>query len=214
MPGVFRLYSKDMLPLYLFVCVLFLMGVVFGALLVNSLTLQQKQEVGQYLDSFLQVYAVPETAAAASEPKPVLEVFGSHARWALFIWILGLSVVGVPIILLLDFLKGVLVGFTVGYLAGQWSWRGIMFAFVSVAPQNIFIVPSILICSVAAISFSILLVRNRLFQRAGTVGPPLMTFTFVTFALTGLLFGVAAFEAYISPELLKWAVPTLLEAGV
>jgi len=219
MTSAFRVYSKEMLPLYLFVCVLFIMGVVFGALLVNELTLQQKQDVTQYLNTFLANYAGADAAAAGAgldaAPGPsaatLWEAFGSHARWVFFIWILGLSVVGVPLILLLDFLKGVLVGFTVGYLAGQWSWKGVVFAVASVAPQNVVAVPVIIVASATAISFSMLLVRSRFANRSGTIGRPFAAFSAVALVLVGLMLIVSAFEAYVSPELLEWATPMLLE---
>lgn len=225
MTNVYRLYSKEMLPLYLFVCILFIMGVIFGALLVNAMTLQQKQDVGQYLNAFLSNYASPDAAvgssagtaapsASGASTATVWEAFGAHARWVFFIWMLGLSVVGVPLILLLDFLKGVLVGFTVGYLAGQWSWKGVVFAFASVAPQNLIAVPTIIVASVAAISFSLLLVRNRLLHRTGTIGRPFVAFSMTSLTLTLLLLGVAFFEVYVSPGLLEWATPMLFESGV
>ena len=220
MTGAFRVYTKDLLPLYLFVCILFIMGVVFGALLVNALTLQQKHDVGQYVNTFLSGYgggqpgaeggeAVRQTVSGAGA---VWDAFGAHARWVFFIWILGLSVVGVPLILLLDFLKGVLIGFTVGYLAGQWSWDGVVFAIVSVAPQNLVVVPAIIVASVASISFSLLLVRSRLLHRNGTVKQPLAAFSITALLLTGLMLAVSLFEVYVSPGLLEWAAPMLLDA--
>ncbi|WP_199623006.1 stage II sporulation protein M [Paenibacillus alkalitolerans] len=207
MPSVFRIYSKEQLPLYMFVCVLFIMGVVFGALLVNALTLEQKQEVSQYLSTFLQ--SQTEEAVRAKPVSP-LESFGVHFKWVFLIWLLGLSVVGMPIILILDFLKGVLIGFTVGYLAGQWSWKGMLFALASVAPQNLIVVPVIIICSVTAITFSFLLVRNRLLQRTGPVGRPFAAFSLTSLTLCGLLFGAALFECYVSPILLQWVAPMVL----
>lgn len=47
-----RLMIKEQTPLYIFVAVLFLVGVVFGALIVSSLTLDQQQELGDYLGNF------------------------------------------------------------------------------------------------------------------------------------------------------------------
>lgn len=219
MTSVFRIYSKELLPIYLFVGILFVMGVVFGALLVNELTLQQRQDIGQFMNNFLSHYAgtaaTAEAAASGSAQQAaassVWSAFGAYARWLFFIWILGLSIVGVPVILLLDFLKGVLVGFTVGYLAGQWSWKGVVFAVASVAPQNLVVVPSIIVCSVAAISFSMYLVRSRFIQRTGKIGPPFAAFTVTALLLTGLMLVVSFFEVYVSPGLLEWATPMLLE---
>ncbi len=209
MTNGYRIYSKDQLPLYVFVCMLFVMGVIFGALLVNALTWEQKQDVTLYLNTFMQSYAGAGPSAAAGQP--LLDVFHSHARWIVVIWLLGISVVGVPIILALDFLKGVLVGFTVGYLAGQWSWKGMLFAIASVAPQNLIAVPAIIICSVTAVSFSMLLIKNRFVARAGSVGQPFAFYSVTAVIMLGLLLGVSMFETYVSPALLEWVSPIVLE---
>lgn len=47
-----RLMMKEQTPLYIFVGVLFLVGVVFGALIVSALTMDQQQELGDYLGNF------------------------------------------------------------------------------------------------------------------------------------------------------------------
>jgi stage II sporulation protein M len=192
----------------MFVCVLFIMGVVFGALLVNALTLEQKHEVSQYLNTFLQ--SQTDTAVRTASPS-LLESFGAHFKWIILIYLFGLSVVAMPLILALDFLKGVLVGFTVGYLAGQWSWKGMLFALASVAPQNLIVVPAIIVGSVAAISFSFLLVRSRLAPRSGTYKGAFSAFTLTTLALCAMVLGAALFEVYVSPALLQWVSPMMLE---
>lgn len=202
-----RLYMKEYLPLFIFVSVLFIMGVIFGALLVNALSFEQRQDITRYLGSFF--YTIDQGTDIDGK-QSLQQAFSMHIKWMILIWILGLSVIGLPLILILDFLKGVLVGFTVGYLVGQLSWKGMMFALVSVAPQNLIIIPSIIVCSVAAISFSLFLIKNRVLQRKGTVSQPFMSYTLTTLSLIGLLLGVSVFEAYVSPLLMKWVTPMLL----
>jgi stage II sporulation protein M len=202
-----RVYMKEHLPLYIFVSVLFVMGVIFGALLVNALTLEQKQEITSYLGSFFHTI---DQGAGTDGKQSFSQAFSIHLKWILIIWVLGLSVIGLPLILILDFLKGVLVGFTVGYLVGQLSWKGMLFALVSVAPQNLIIIPTLIICSVAAISFSLYLIKNRFLQRKGTISQPFMSYTFLTLTFVAVLSGVSLFEAFVSPVLMKWVTPILL----
>ena len=221
MNGVFRVYSKDLLPLYLFVCILFLTGAVFGALLVDALTPQQKSEVGQYMRSFLLEAAAGGPSAESglketpsgtgSGSAAVWEAFAAHARWIFLIWLFGLSVVGAPAILLLDFLKGVLVGFTVGYLAQTWSWNGVLFALLAVIPQNAVVVPVLIVASVAALSFSAAFAGSRLLGRGTLMRAPLAAFTATALFLAFILYAVSLFEAFVSPQLLEWAAPIVLE---
>nr|WP_313784761.1 hypothetical protein [Paenibacillus larvae] len=47
-----KLYLKENLTLYVFVSVLFVVGVIFGAVMVNALSLEQKQDMSRHLGSF------------------------------------------------------------------------------------------------------------------------------------------------------------------
>jgi stage II sporulation protein M len=203
-----RLYTKENMHLYVFVSILFVMGVVFGALMVNALSLEQKQDLAHYLGSFFQTISLGES----SDRPSLMQTFGFHFKWIMLMWLLGVSVVGLPLILVLDFLKGLLVGFTVGVLISQYSWNGMLFVLVSVAPQNLFIVPILMICSVAAISFSIYIVKHRFLQKTnGSAAPTFASYTSLALSLIAVLFAVSLFETYVSPHMINWIAPSLLE---
>jgi stage II sporulation protein M len=204
-----RLYMKEHLALYVFVSVLFVIGVVFGAVMVNALSLDQKQEMTRHLESFFQTVN-DGSLLDGQQPQSFQQAFGLHVKWVLLLWILGLSVVGLPLILILDFLKGVLIGFTVGYLAGQFSWKGMLFALVSVTPQNLIVIPALLVCSVSGMAFSIYLVKNRLIQRKGAITQPFLRYSGTVLFMAVLLLGVSFYEGYVSPYLMKWVTPMLL----
>lgn len=201
---------KDQTPLYVFVSVLFLMGVVFGALMVNALTLEQQQEVSRYLGNF---FISINEGGESFQPMTYWEVAGLHLKWLGLIWLLGLSVIGLPGILILDFLKGVLIGFTVGCLVGQFTWKGLLFALVSVAPHNLFVIPALMISSVAAVGFSLGIIRNRvLLNRSGGAARPFLSYTGLTLVMAAVLMAVASFETYVSPSLMAWVTPMLEQA--
>lgn len=202
-----RLYLKEHLSLYIFVAILFLMGIIFGALMVNSLSLEQKQEMARHLSSFL--HAIDQGTEIGGKSS-VQQSFMLHVKWIALIWVLGLSVVGLPLILILNFFKGVLVGFTVGYLAGQLSYKGLLFALVSVAPQNIILVPALLIVSVTAIAFSVFLIKNRFLHGKGMVYQQFVHYSLITVSMVVVMFGVSLFEAYISPIMMKWVTPMIV----
>ncbi len=204
----FRIYMREHVSLYIFVSVLFVMGVVFGALMVNALSLEQRQDMTQFLGSFFHMI---DQGGELQGKSYFQQAFSTHLKWILLIWVLGLSIIGLPFILVLDFLKGVFLGFTVGYFVGQLSWKGMLFALVSIAPQNLFIVPIIIICSVAGISFSMYLIKNLFLKKKGEpLSNVFLNYTLLTLGSIILLFGVSLFEAYITPNLMKWVTPMLL----
>lgn len=201
---------RDQLTLYIFVSVLFVVGAVFGALLVSALTFDQQQklatEVGQFALRL-------QEGAAQNGADAFWERALFHAKWLVLVWVLGITVVGMPLVLALDFLKGVLVGFAIGTLVSQHEWKGLLFALVSVAPQNLIVVPALLIASVSALSFSLFIVKDRLIGSSGTLAQPLLSHTSTVVAMVLVIGAAALVEAFVSPGLLRWAAPLLDNSG-
>ncbi|MFC0214254.1 stage II sporulation protein M [Paenibacillus chartarius] len=208
-PSAIKAYMQDHLALYIFVSVLFLIGVVFGAVMVNALSLDQKQELGRHLNYFIQ-NVDDGSLLGAHQEQSFRQTLGLHIKWLVLIWLLGLSVVGLPLVFVLDFLKGVLVGFSVGYLTAQYAWKGMLFSFVSVAPQNVIVIPALLIASVAATHFSLQLVKTRFQHRRGFVAQSFWRYTGTTVFLGVILAGVSLYEGFLSPYVMKWIAPMLL----
>jgi stage II sporulation protein M len=196
-----RHYFQQHSSTYLFVFVLFVMGIIFGAVIVNALSLSQKQDLAAYMGTFFN--GLDQNSITA--PKEAFQQsLGNHLKFIGLIWLLGLSVIGLPLILIFIFLKGVLIGFTVGFLVSEMAWQGALFSLVSVVPQNLLIIPAFIITGVAAISFSLLLVRNYFSQRrGGSIWHFLGSYTWVVMLMTGVLFLASLFEAYVSPVLMR-----------
>jgi stage II sporulation protein M len=190
--------------LYMFITVLFLMGVIFGAVLVNSLSYTQKEDLFYYLSQF---FGQVSQGKIATDHEMFTQSLTHNVKYVGVIWILGISIVGLPIILILLFLKGMVVGFTVGFLVNQMGWNGFLLSFVSILPQNIFIVPIFILISSLAVSLSMKMIR-RLFlkQVRDPLKPSIYRYLF-SFAISVLFLAAAgAIEAYLSPSLMKGIV--------
>jgi stage II sporulation protein M len=118
-------------------------------------------------------------------------------------------VIGIPLLLILIFLKGLVIGFTVGFLVNQLSWKGLWFAFMAVVPQNLLVIPAMLIVTVAGIRFSVQLVKNRLISHRGSIYPQFVAYSILVTIMAVMMFLSSTIEAYVSPTLMKKAVPTV-----
>ena len=199
--------AQDRLSLLVFVVVLFIVGVVFGSLIYNALTLEQQQHLASDVDHYAELFRAglfPDAGATLRERA----VF--HAKWVLLIWLLGVTVVGMPLVLALDFLKGVLVGFSVGALIQGYGWDGLLFALAAVAPPNLIVIPALVLASVSAVRFSLHVVKHRLLQPGGEIMQPLLAHTATSLLMLLALWGAALFESYVSPHLIAWAAPHLI----
>ncbi|RYM05079.1 stage II sporulation protein M [Sporolactobacillus sp. THM7-7] len=194
-------HVKEHLSLYTFVTGLCLMGVVFGAIIVNSLPYESKNDLLNYLKQFFSELAAGEIAGS-----PILfkESLFRDLQYLGLIWLLGLSVIGLPIIFLLLFLKGMVLGFTVGFLISQMGLRGFLTVLVSVFPQNLLVIPLYLFITVASVAFSLKMIRQLLMKtRHHPILPQFVNYGLSFAGAALLLVVVSAYEAYISPVLIR-----------
>lgn len=193
--------------LYVFVSVLLLMGVVFGAILVNSLQASQKQDLYFYLSQFFGQVSKGEFANAGEMFR---ESYLSQLKYIGFIWILGISIIGLPLIFILLFLKGAVIGFTVGFLVSQLGWKGLLLALVAVLPQNLIIIPTFLVMTTIAAGFSLRMIRHQFIRK---INEPLLPFYIrytCFFLIIGAILAIASgVEAYAAPVFMKEVVETI-----
>ncbi|ASV69124.1 MULTISPECIES: stage II sporulation protein M [Cytobacillus] len=201
-------HFREHSSIYLFVIILFLMGVIFGAVVVNSLSLTQKEDLFQYLTQFFGHVSNEEMATPANIFEQSLLHNGKYIG---VIWLLGISIIGLPLILVLLFMKGMVVGFTVGFLVSQLKWHGFLLSFVSILPQNMIIIPIFIITSTFAISFSMKMIRRLFMKKVNNPFMPLLGKYLISFLIAIIILaGASAIEAYISPVLMKSVIDSVL----
>lgn len=194
--------------IYVFTTVLFLIGIVFGAIVVNSLSLTQKHDLYMYVSQFFGHVNEGELA----QPSVIFtQSYAHYAKYFGLMWILGLSIIGLPIILILLFLKGVVVGFTVGFLVNQLGMSGFFLSFVSIMPQNFILVPAFVIVGTASISFCLKMVRQQFVKRTNIpIFPQFLKYTVLILCVSAALAFASAFEAYVSPILMRFVITNTL----
>lgn len=200
-------HLREHSSIYLFVIVLFLMGVIFGAIVVNSLSFTQKEDLFYYLSQFFGQM----TDGKVADPNDLfLQSFLHNSKLIGLMGILGISIIGLPIILILLFLKGMVVGFTVGFLVNQMGWDGFVLSSVSVLPQNLIVIPILIIGATLSVSFSLRMIQRQFMKRPGqSVLPLLRKYALAFFVALIFLGGAAAIEAHVSPALMKIVVDSI-----
>src|SRR5947207_8332620 len=197
-------YFREHSSIFVFVVMLFLMGVIFGAIVVNSMSFSQKQDLFYYLSQF---FGEVSNGKVAESNDLFLQSFFHNSKFIGLMWVLGISSIGLPIILILLFIKGMVVGFTVGFLVNQMSWKGFMLAFVSILPQNLIIIPVFIIMAVMSMSFSLLMIKKQFMKKYGQPIMPIFKRYIFAFIIAVLFISVASgIEAFLSPGLMKTIV--------
>ncbi|HEX6594375.1 MAG TPA: stage II sporulation protein M [Bacillota bacterium] len=184
--------------IYIFMIILFLTGIVFGAMIVNSMNFVQKQDLFFYLERFFGDISDKQQIAKGIILK---NSFLYHAKYLFIIFILGLSVIGLPFVWILLFLKGLVVGFSVGFLVNQLGTKGLLLASLSIAPQNMIVIPIYIVAGSLSMIFSLTLL-SKIFSRkiSQPVFEPFTKYAVVFSFLLILSFVAALLEAFVANE--------------
>jgi len=147
-------HIREHATIYVFMMILFLTGVIFGAVIVNSMNFIQKKDLFFYLERYFGQIVNDQHIENSSI---FTSSFFYHIRYLLMLFILGLSVIGLPVVWVLLFLKGLVVGFSVGFIVNQLGMKGLLLASLSIAPQNLMIIPIYIIGGSLSMIFSLTL---------------------------------------------------------
>lgn len=185
---------------------IFVLGCTLGVFAVDYLSRDQINELSSYLDVFISQSSTIQIDSQQAAKTSII----NNVSVVLIIYLAGLTVLGIPIVLALLFIRGFALGFAFGFLAKQKAWEGTLLAVVSILPQNIIYIPAIVIGAVASISFSILLVKRYFDSRIG-VWSSFMGYSILMLGMAAIAVGAGLVEAYITPWMIRSAA--ILLAG-
>jgi len=194
-------HIRDNITVYIFMTTLFLIGIIFGAIIVNSMTFIQKQDLYFHLERFL----TQLNGDMSFENIDILKrSFFYHVKYLLLLFLLGLTIIGLPVVWVLIFIKGLVVGFSVGFIVNQLGLKGLLLATLSIAPQNIIIIPIYIIAASLSMIFSLGLLHKIIgHSSTQSVTKPFFQYTFIFIVLILCAFLGTLIETYVSNEALK-----------
>lgn len=193
-----RRHLFDSWWIYLFVSLCFVTGIVFGSLGVNALSQEQVAGLNDYLKQGLGIYT--ETIDFTFTAKQA--IYKNFLNWGKIL-LLGLTVIGMPLVLIIIFTRGFVLGFTTVFLIQTGSYQGGAIALLAVIPPNLLSFPAYIMAAVAAINFSLYLLKGR-DPKGGTLAQNFLGYLGIMLALGVLFGGAALIEGYLSPFFLRF----------
>lgn len=185
--------------LYIIVVIFFFLGIFGGSYAVKQMSETQTLELLNYLDQFLNGLRDWNINPGAATQHAVL----NNLKIIFYIWLLGLTVIGIPLVLLIVSARGFVMGFTIGFLVQQKAGQGILIALLAILPPSLINIPALIVGAACAVTFSGWLVKGRT-RYDGTPLIRQLTAYCALMLLVAIVSAAAGFvEAYISPTFLK-----------
>jgi stage II sporulation protein M len=180
---------------------LFSTGLGFGAVATQKLSPLQKEDLANYIAG---VYSSLGDDSEQVSPRGGVfyqSMMDNVVKTMGLVFLLGLTVIGAPLILAIVFVRGFVLGFTVGFLLQETMVQGLFLSTTYILPHNLLIVPAILIGAGGALSFSATALKTLLGLTKEGIYAQFASTTFLALC-SGILFVLAALvEAYLTPIL-------------
>lgn len=141
--------------IYLTLTAVYLAGIVFGAIGVSALSGTESSQLAQFLDKLL--VSQPQSFDSSFLLQLAREQFIIMAG----IWVLGLTVIGTPLIYLIIFTRGFVFGFTISFIIGVKGLWGLGLILISVLLPALAGIPFLLLGAGLATIFSFLLIKGK-----------------------------------------------------
>lgn len=190
----------DNLFLYLITILFIATGMIVGLYCVKYMQDVDKSSLISYITSI----TTSSSSAIMDTPKIFWGAVKNNLPMIIGLWILGLTFIGAPIILLINLYKGFSLGFTFSFFIYALKERGVVLATLGVLPQNIIYVPCIIFLSVISLHFSIIGIKEKFSKKYIPSSQSNVRNYTMIFLLTICVMGIGFFiEAFITPALLK-----------
>lgn len=189
----FRRYRT---PLFIAIAT-FGLGAVFGSMAISTLTVADKALLMDYVHRFIVL-----EAARPVGPALFTSALANNLKLLGLIYIMGVSVAGMPLVPIVLFFRGFVAGFAVAFLTTTMAWQGIWLTVITIGLQSLFIVPATLLTSAVALGFSWSLIFPQTRSANQSVLQNFVAFTILV-ALMGMVAVVGtACETAVAPFLL------------
>lgn len=193
-------HIKENFWLYVVSLICIFTGMVLGVYTVKYMGDIYRTDLTSYFQGFTEYLS-----SESLDYKGVfLNTIRSNVPFIIFIWLLGMTMVGIPIILIIGIIKGYTLGFTISFIINSIGLKGIGIAIFGVIVQNVIYIPCMIIASVLAMEFSLNFLKERIDRRVKeNIWIKMLSYSCSFLAIVAVMFIGFFMEAYIIPNILK-----------
>lgn len=117
--------------IFIFLLGIMIVGIIFGSSLPLFLNNEDRVLVGEYLSNFISQINNYNSIDLLKNG------LVSNGLFLVLIWILGISIIGIPIVIFLFFSKCFIFGFSISSIIANYGAKGILFSFTYIFPNQV-----------------------------------------------------------------------------
>ncbi len=199
MTEAFFAFSKANKALLICFIITFFSGLILGVFVLRWVPDDVLSQLKNNTNNFFSIYEIQ----TVGRKDVFYQSFRQNILPFMYIWLSGMFIVLIPVAFLQVFLKGVRLGFSVGYFCSVYSGMGILFSTLELFFGNAVLLTVMILYSVYCVRFSREMYKMRNSRIKTSKGKfyinSLMCLLFVFFIVAGVSF----FNSYILSEFIK-----------
>ncbi len=175
-------------------------GICAGAFTVNNLSRVQISELSDYLGGFSEIYKNQSVSGGSLFTLSL----GGNYKYLLFLFISGMTIIGLPAIYFLCLSKAFISGFSMGIFICGFGKKGILTCMLTLLPTDFFKLSAFMFLSINAVIFSINVFK--LLARKGfdiSFKNSILNFLKTSLIAVGIMLAGILYESFITPALLR-----------
>lgn len=152
-------HVKSNIKQYLFVTIIFILGIFLGVLFVNNSNNIQMENISKYINDYIgnfnKIKDINDIKLLTDDIKPNIILL-------LTLWFAGTTIIGLPIVLAAIVFKGFCLGYTISSITlTLGNIKSIIFVLLGLLFQNIFFVAGTLLVGVSSINICNSILKNK-----------------------------------------------------
>lgn len=189
---------------YYLVSILFVAtGMILGLYCVKYMGAAERDTLINYIGSLNSSAAI----AGVANKTVLFGAIKNNLPLMIALWICGITIVGVPIILLINAYKGFTLGFTFSFFIYGLKQKGILLALLGALPQNIIYIPCFIILSVFSMQYSVGIIKEKFnIGRVSVEDTNIKTYTMLFIIVSAFMVIGFLIEGFVTPSLVKFAL--------
>lgn len=201
-----KLKIKINKKIFVFLFVLMLMGIIAGSIFTTILNSSDKELVINHLNEFIDNINNNKLDYLFALKNNLI----TNISYVILIWLLGISVIGLPIIIIMFFTKCFILGFSVGAVLTTFKLKGILVSLVYVFPGQVISLLFLLLLMMYSMSFTFKMIYAILKKKSIDFKLIMNKYFKILLIVLGTIILMSLYDTYLMPRLIKLLIPFIM----
>ena len=178
---------------------LFLIGLIAGSIFITIISKSDQALVKEYIKEFVN--------KADKNKLNYLEALKnaslSNGLFIVMVWLLGFSIIGIPIVIFMYFSKAFILGFSLSSFILQYKFKGLLLALIYFFPHHVVNILAYTLILIYSLKISFILI-NSIIKKKTISFKAIMNRYLIVFAVSiGMVIVASLYECFVVPFLIK-----------